>query len=369
MEEHRLKAWFSWRPEELLLQIGHTPFWGLSFLLFPAETEPVLFVPELEPADSFSNDIKVVRFPWGNPNCQRPFTVLEEKLNAELKTGHISRFDVGVFGASSGRSSLPVQSAEQPPIPDEILPVLTRNFVMRKELDAAFLRLFLLKTEEEIHHIRRANQVAHVGLEAWCASLLPGATEAETAAVTEAAIHKCTGTNGIGTARAWAMVQSGPNTANAGRFNRSSGRRLETNELVLIELATCVDGYWSDLTRTTMVGQGKTEALHLLSAVHEAQQAALRSILPGVPAGEVDAAARAVLSHAAYGSFFTHATGHHVGFRYHDPGFQLAPGVREPLECGMVVTVEPGAYLPERHFGARTEDNIVVTESGAEILN
>jgi Xaa-Pro dipeptidase len=345
------------------------PLLGLSFLLFPAESEPVLFAPEFEPLDSLTENIEVVTFPWGSLNCDRPFAVLEENLESELKALHISCADVGTLGVSPGRSPLPVQSAEQPPLPDEILPELVRGFRTGRDLDTAFLRLYLHKTEKEIGQIRWANKIAHVGLEAWRASLVPGATEAETAAVAEAAIHRCTGIDGIGTARGWAMVQSGPNTSKAGRFNRSSGRRIVSCDLVLIELATCVDGYWSDLTRTVTIGEGPEEARDLLSVVHEAQRTGLRAVLPGVLASEVDAAGRTVLSEAGYGAFFTHATGHHFGFRYHDPGFPIAPDVREPLECGMVITVEPGAYILERQLGARTEDNIVVTELGAEILS
>jgi Xaa-Pro aminopeptidase len=68
-------------------------------------------------------------------------------------------------------------------------------------------------------------------------------------------------------------------------------------------------------------------------------------------------------------SFFTHHTGHHVGFRYHDPGFLILPGESSKLEPGMVLTIEPGVYVPERGCGARIEDNVLVTESGHEILS
>jgi Xaa-Pro dipeptidase len=165
------------------------------------------------------------------------------------------------------------------------------------------------------------------------------------------------------------MVQSGPNTALAGCFNRSSGRRIESGDLVLIELATCVNGYWSDLTRTETVGPVSAQAADLLAAVHMAQQAAIRMLRPGVSAREVDAAARESLDKAGFADYFTHATGHHVGFRYHDPGFAIAPDCNELLTRGMVVTIEPGAYIANRGMGARIEDNIVVTANGADILS
>jgi Xaa-Pro dipeptidase len=165
------------------------------------------------------------------------------------------------------------------------------------------------------------------------------------------------------------MVQSGANTACAGAFNRSSGKRIASGDLVLIELATCVNGYWSDLTRTEPVGSVSPQSADLLDAVRSSQQAALRLLRPGVAAREVDAAARQVLERAGLADYFTHATGHHVGFRYHDPGFAISPDSDGILTAGMVITIEPGAYLAPCSMGARIEDNLAVTVNGADILS
>lgn len=165
------------------------------------------------------------------------------------------------------------------------------------------------------------------------------------------------------------MVQSGPNSADAGRFNRSTARRLQNGDLVLIELATCVNGYWSDLTRTAAVGALKPEVKQILEIATSAQQAAVDGIGPGVSADRIDAFARDMIAAQGLSSFFTHHTGHHVGFRYHDPGFLILPGESAKLEPGMVITIEPGVYVPERGCGARIEDNVLVTESGHETLS
>src|SRR5258708_5875082 len=169
--------------------------------------------------------------------------------------------------------------------------------------------------------------------------------------------------------RGWAMVQSGPNSADAGRFNRSTGRRLENGDLVLIELATCANGYWSDLTRTAAVGSAKAEVEQILAIVRDAQQAAVDGVRPGVSAGDIDALARDTIAAQGFSSFFTHHTSHHAGFRYHDPGFGILPGESAQLKPGMVITIEPGVYVPERGAGARIEDNVLVTESGHEVLS
>jgi Xaa-Pro aminopeptidase len=165
------------------------------------------------------------------------------------------------------------------------------------------------------------------------------------------------------------MVQSGPNSADAGRFNRSTARRLENGDLVLIELATCVNGFWSDLTRTVAVGSPNPEVEQILALVTEAQQAALDEVRPSITAGDIDRAARDRIASQGFAAFFTHWTGHHVGFRYHDPGFGIVPGESAKLERGMVVTIEPGVYVRERGAGARIEDDVLVTESGHETLS
>jgi Xaa-Pro aminopeptidase len=139
--------------------------------------------------------------------------------------------------------------------------------------------------------------------------------------------------------------------------------------LVLIELGTCVNGYWSDLTRTAPVGEVKPAVEQILNVAAEAQKAAINAAVPGVSAGRVDAAARDSIAGRGFAEFFTHLTGHHVGFRYHDPGFAIVPGEAAQLEPGMIITIEPGVYVRERGAGARIEDNVLVTESGNEILS
>jgi Xaa-Pro dipeptidase len=369
LQAHNLQAWIAWRPDELLMLSGYFPFWGASLLIYFAEAEPVLFVPQIEPRDHVPTGLRVQEYSWGDLKCSDPYSVLVSAVSDELVNARVEGQQVGM-NPSASRISLPIQAAEQIPIPEGFAGQLsTLTAKPDAQRLAAFADLYLRKTPEEIDAIRLANRVANVGLEAFLENLQPGIPETEVAAAVESAIYRQIGHEGIFHSRGWAMVQSGPNSADAGRFNRSTGRRLENGDLVLIELATCVNGYWSDLTRTAGVGSPAPEVARILSVVRDAQLSAVGGVGPGVSAADIDALARDKIAAQGFSSFFTHHTGHHVGFRYHDPGFLILPGESAKLEPGMVITIEPGVYIRERGAGARIEDNVLVTEAGHEVLS
>jgi Xaa-Pro dipeptidase len=373
LQENNLQAWIAWRPDELLMLGGYFPFWGASLLIYFSDDEPVLIVPQLEPRDHIPDGLRVREYPWGDLKCSDPYAVLVEAVGAELAKRKIASAQAGI-NSSTARTSLPIQAAEQIPIPETFAALFSAiTAPPNVKHQAGYANLYLRKTAEEVEAIRQANRVANIGLQAFFENMQPGIAEAEIAAAVESAIYcqigRQIGSDEISHSRGWAMVQSGPNSACAGQFNRSTGRRLENGDLVLIELATCVNGYWSDLTRMGTVGQPKDEPARILAAVKEAQQAAINAVLPGASADAVDSAARKKLAVQGLASYFTHHTGHHVGFRYHDPGFLIAPGVPNLLEHGMVITLEPGAYVPEQGAGARIEDVVLVTEAGHEVLS
>jgi Xaa-Pro aminopeptidase len=323
---------------------GYFPHWGASLLITFADAEPVIFVPQIEPRDHIPDGLRVREYPWGDFKCADPYSVLVSAVGSELVKTRVEAEMVSM-NPNAARTSLPINSL------------------------ASFADLYLRKTPEEMQQIRLANRVANVGLQAFLENLHAGIAEAELAAAVESAICRQIGHGGVFHARGWALVQSGPNSADAGRFNRSTGRRLENGDLVLIELATCVNGYWSDLTRTEPVGSPEAEVAEILALVKDAQQTAINALRPGVSAGHIDALARDKIAAQGLSSFFTHHTGHHVGFRYHDPGFLILPGESATLEPGMVITIEPAVYVRERGAGARIEDNVLVTASGHEVLS
>jgi Xaa-Pro aminopeptidase len=136
--------------------------------------------------------------------------------------------------------------------------------------------------------------------------------------------------------------------------------------LVVLDQGAILRGYCSDLTRTVFVGKAPKRVRDLYNAVLEAQQAAKAAIRPGVTCGDVDRAARSVLTKRSLARYFTHSTGHGLGLEVHEKP-RLGRGDKTVLMEGMVVTVEPGVYL-EGLGGIRIEDDVVVTGNGCTDL-
>jgi Xaa-Pro aminopeptidase len=161
-------------------------------------------------------------------------------------------------------------------------------------------------------------------------------------------------------------VGSGPNGA---KPHHSHGERaVQAGEPVVFDFGVRVDDYPSDQTRTLVFGGDPPEKVtEIHEIVQRAQRAAVEAVGPGVPAEDVDAAAREVIADAGYGEYFVHRTGHGLGLDVHEEPYIVAGNDRE-LEPGMVHSVEPGIYLPGE-FGVRVEDIVVVTDDGVERLN
>ncbi len=146
-----------------------------------------------------------------------------------------------------------------------------------------------------------------------------------------------------------------------------SQRKLSEHPLLLIDWGAVYQGYRSDITRVLYTGEAEEELNTIYRVVWEAQQAAIAKIAPGVVTNEVDAAARDHSAQAGYGDYFGHGLGHGIGLNIHEEP-RFSPRIETKLEPGMVVTVEPGIYLPGRG-GVRLEDDVLVTETGHEVLS
>jgi Xaa-Pro dipeptidase len=162
-----------------------------------------------------------------------------------------------------------------------------------------------------------------------------------------------------------AIFSSGPNSANPHAM--PGDRVLQTGDLVVVDWGASYGGYASDLTRTLVLGKPSPQQQSIASAVLQANTSGRGAGRPGIPAGDVDRAARKEIEKAGYGQYFTHRTGHGLGMEAHETPYMYAENTLI-LEPGMVYTVEPGIYLPG-DGGVRIEDNVVVTLDGCRTLS
>ncbi|MBN2112837.1 MAG: aminopeptidase P family protein [Acidimicrobiia bacterium] len=166
-------------------------------------------------------------------------------------------------------------------------------------------------------------------------------------------------------ASAFSIVASGPNGASP--HHESGDRVISPGDAVVLDFGGRLQGYHSDITRTFFVGDPPPRFREVFAAVQAAQEAGVAAAGPGVPAQEVDRAARGVIAAAGFGPFFMHRTGHGIGLEEHEAPY-IVEGNTALLEPGVAFSVEPGIYLPGE-FGVRIEDCLVVTGEGAERFN
>jgi Xaa-Pro aminopeptidase len=147
---------------------------------------------------------------------------------------------------------------------------------------------------------------------------------------------------------------------------RATTAPLPRRGFMTLDFGIILGGYCSDMTRTVYLGKLRVDERNAYQAVLEAQEAGVAAVEAGVSCGEVDEAARSVLRKAGLGEAFSHSTGHGVGLEIHESP-RIGAGQTVKLQAGMVVTIEPGIYLPNR-FGIRIEDMVAVTETGGQVL-
>ncbi|WP_316838200.1 Xaa-Pro peptidase family protein [Pedobacter nutrimenti] len=369
IQAHDLSALIFWRPDELVLMLSYMPLWGLSVLVYSADHEPVLFVPELEPQDLLPSNITIKTFPWGVKDCADPWGILYNDIRELLQQKHLIKKPVS-FIKSIGGTAPCRMSGEQPPLPADFTERLCNlSDTGFKDTTTDILSLYSYKTAADIVALRLTHRVTAIAVHVFYQQVNTGITESKLAALIEYAVQEMIGQHNISFARAWPMVLSGENTANGGKYNRTTGKIIASGDLVMLEMAICVNGYWADITRTAICGEASDLQLKIFETVKNAQRIAIEMLKPGVAMKEVDAASRNYIEAAEYGAYFNHALGHQVGFRYHDPGATLSPNSTEILQEGMVITIEPGIYGAELNGGVRIEDNVLITKDGYELLS
>jgi Xaa-Pro aminopeptidase len=217
------------------------------------------------------------------------------------------------------------------------------------------------KDREEIDQIRRSVHVAQRAFQVIRAQLRPEHTEKRVAAELEYQIRQFGG-NGCSFAP---IVAVGPRAALPHAV--PTDRRMDESDFVLIDWGAKATRYASDLTRILVTGRIAAKLERVYGVVLKAQLRAIEAIRPGARMSDVDAVARTVIAQAGWGKNFGHGLGHGIGLEIHESP-RLAVQQDQPLVAGMVVTVEPGIYLPG-WGGVRIEDDVLVTRDGHEVLS
>ena len=246
--------------------------------------------------------------------------------------------------------------------------VLEQDLISRHMPEVRFVEgeraldpLRLRKDANEIASLGRAAKALEAALEDSLSRTQPGMSEREICNNLTAAILQLGGE----AVPLEPLVQSGPNSAHP--HGRTGDRHVSAGDLLLIDFTTTVDGYYADMTRTFVVGSAADDRQQeVYETVKAANIAGRKAARPGVTCQDVDRAARSVIDDAGYGAYFIHRTGHGLGLDVHEPP-SIVEGNQLQLEEGMVFTVEPGIYI-DGWGGVRIEDNLVVTEGGAESL-
>ena len=316
------------------------PLERLTCLVLPAAGDPRLVVPRLEQpvaeASPAGDLVEIV----SHEETDDAYALVADILGPVGRLGLANR----MWAEQVLRFRAAMPDAEQLPAGDVL-----RALRMRK-------------TPAEIAALRDAGAAidrVHARMGEW---LRPGRTEAAVGRdIADAIIAE-----GHETVN-FVIVGSGPNGASP--HHHLSGRVIDVGDPVVVDIGgTTADGYCSDETRTYIAGAEPPDDFAAYYEVLEAAQgAACDAVRPGVTAASIDAVARDAISAAGYGDNFVHRTGHGIGLEEHEDPYIVA-GNDEPLEAGMAFSVEPGIYLPGRH-GARIEDILVVTETGAESVN
>ena len=221
-------------------------------------------------------------------------------------------------------------------------------------------RLRAIKDADEIAALARAGRAADETFRQICTTRFEGRREQDVSRdLEDLLVHS-------GHRRAdFAIVASGPNGASP--HHEPGGRTIRARDAVVMDFGGEFGGYFSDTTRTVVVGEPPAGLPEVYDAVRAAHDAGLAAVRPGAAAQDVDRAARQVIADAGYGARFIHRTGHGIGLEVHEPPW-IVEGNDLELRPGMTFSVEPGIYLEDR-FGVRIEDIVVVTEDGLDRLN
>jgi len=309
----------------------------LVSVLVPAKGEPFVFGPAFEePLLRQASGLEKV-YVW--QEHESPYAIFKQAL--------------GDYGLKTG--TLALEPATRYFVTEGLSRALPQMKIVNG--DAVCEAQRMIKSEKETALMRLSNDATEACIRQTWTQIKAGMTEQEVAKLLQQN-YSALGLSGGG------LIQFGPSSAIP--HGGASPRKLQQNEMVLMDCGTRLQSYASDVTRTTVFGQPTPRHEEIWRLVHQAQSAGIAAAKPGVTCESVDAAARKVIDDAGYGKYFIHRLGHGIGLEGHEAPY-FAGNNKTILQPGMTLTVEPGIYM-QGEFGVRLEDDIVITENGCELL-
>lgn len=358
-------------PENILYLTGYWSVFGSSCVIFPANGDATLILPfsELDyAAEGWVKDQRTYQFINMEALANPPANILRlmqevwtEKGYTNAVAGYEGSFDLVGGNNVAAEARVPSFSTMND---------MFSAFPGNKWVDAttAIKKSRVVKSAMEIEQLKITSEVTGFGLEHARGLIKPGVQESMVSGMVEGYIYGMgIGYKNVSRARGYCFVMSGINSRNSWRpFCVASPKPIMWGEPVLVELDAVTNGYFIDITRSFFVGKPDAHSEKVMKVVQEAVNAASAAIKPGKLAREIDGVARAVIEKAGFGEYFNHQLGHGIGLQFHEAPW-LHPASNEVLEAGMVVAVEPAIYI-DGWGGFRIEDNLVITENGADVI-
>ena len=358
-------------PSRVLMLSGYWPVVGTSIAIVTSEGFVVLVAPEDERDLALNGWADEVRFfapgslselSSSVENVYSPLSDVAATLGLAGKT--VIGYEADAVFEPVSYAAMHLYGAAIRELLHEIFPAATL-----KSASDLITRLRSTLTSYEVERVRTACRIAETAFKEGAKAFHAGLSELEVAALFRTPLSTQSFA-GVERADGFTYCMSGPNSVCAyASYQRSTSRKVETGDLMLVHCNSYADGYWTDITRTFCIGEADERKLKMYDAVLAARTAALASIRAGVKAAAVDEAAREVMIDCGFGQEFRHGLGHCVGYAAinHNAPPRLHPRSDDVLATGMVFNVEPACYI-DGFGGLRHCDMVLVTATGAEVL-
>ncbi|MBS4199967.1 aminopeptidase P family protein [Bacillus sp. FJAT-49732] len=343
LKKEEIDAVFITSPDNVFYLSGfqsdpHERLLGLAVF---QEKEPFLICPKMEVNDAKKSgwNFEII----GYSDTERPWDFVEDRVKARINK--VQRWAVE-------KEHLNVERYEE---------LLSRfNGASFHSAEAILHQLRMIKDNNEISILRKACELADFAVQVGVNEIKEGKTELDIIAAIEYEVKK----KGVSGMSFDTMVLTGANAASP--HGTPGETKIRKGDFVLFDLGVIYEGYCSDITRTIAYGDINDVQEKIYQTVLKAEETAVNATKPGVLAKDLDSIAREIIHQAGYGDYFPHRLGHGLGISVHEYPSMTATNELE-LKPGMVFTIEPGIYVPGV-AGVRIEDDVLVTESGVEVL-